>query len=186
MVLETRRLLLREMKPDDFQSLFLVLSDPETMCHYPYTFDGQHVKDWIERNINRYQKDGFGLWAVCLKETSEMIGDCGLTLQNINGTILPEIGYHIRRDCQRMGYAGEAAKAVRNWAFRNTDYPALYSYCKYTYVPSIKTAESFGMRFKCEYPDEANGRTYVSVISREEWRNEIKKDQLKEKQRQEK
>jgi len=42
------------------------------------------------------------------------------------------------------------------------------------------------MRFKCEYPDEANGRTYVSVISREEWRNEIKKDQLKEKQRQEK
>ena len=186
MVLETRRLLLREMKPDDFQSLFLVLSDPETMCHYPYTFDGQHVKDWIERNINRYQKDGFGLWAVCLKETSEMIGDCGLTLQNINGTILPEIGYHIRRDCQRMWYVGEAAKAVRNWAFRNTDYPALYSYCKYTNVPSIKTAESFGMRFKCEYPDEANGRTYVSVISREEWRNEIKKDQLKEKQRQEK
>ena len=115
-----------------------------------------------------------------------MIGDCGLTLQNINGTILPEIGCHIRRDCQRMGYAGEAAKAVRNWAFRNTDYPALYSYSKYTSVPSIKTAESIGMRFKCEYPDEANGRTYVSVISREEWRNEIKKDQLKEKQRQEK
>jgi len=61
MVLETRRLLLREMKPDDFQALFPVLSDPETMCHYPYTFDEQHVKDWIERNINRYQKDGFAV-----------------------------------------------------------------------------------------------------------------------------
>ena len=115
------------MTPDDFQALFQVLGDPETMWHYPYTFDGQHVRNWIERNMNRYRKDGFGLWAVCLKDTGEMIGDCGLTLQNIKGEILPEIGFHIRRDCQRKGYAKEAARAVRDWAFRNTDYPALYS-----------------------------------------------------------
>ena len=89
----------------------------------------------------RYRIFGFGLWAVCLKDTSELIGDCGLTLQNINGEMLPEIGFHIRRDCQRKGYANEAARAVRNWAFRNTDYPALYSYCKYTNEPSIRTAE---------------------------------------------
>ena len=108
MLLETKRLLLREMNPDDFQALFQVLGDPETMWHYPYTFDGKHVRDWIERNMNRYRKDGFGLWAVCLKDTSELIGDCGLTLQNINGEMLPEIGFHIRRDCQRKGYANEA------------------------------------------------------------------------------
>ena len=173
MVLETNRLLLREMKPDDFQALFLVLGNPETMWHYPYTFDGRHVRDWIERNINRYQKDGFGLWAVCLKQSGEMIGDCGLTLQNINGKTLPEIGYHIRQDCQRKGYASEAARAVRDWAFCNTDYKALYSYCKYTNVPSIKTAESIGMHFECEYPDETNGMTHVSAISRERWLNEI-------------
>ena len=173
MGLETKRLLLREMNPNDFQALFLVLGDPEAMRHYPFTFDGRHVKDWIERNMNRYRKDGFGLWAVCLKETGELIGDCGLTLQNIHGEILPEIGYHIRRDCQQKGYAGEAARAVRNWAFSNTDYPTLYSCCKYTNVPSIKTAESIGMQFVCEYPDETNGTTHVSSISREEWLNEI-------------
>ncbi len=172
-ILETERLMLREMEPEDFQALFRVLGDPETMQHYPYTFDGQHVRDWIERNMNRYRKDGFGLWAVCLKQSGEMIGDCGLTLQDIDGKILPEIGYHIRRDCQRKGYAHEAAKAVRNWAFRNTDYPALYSYCKYTNVPSIRTAESIGMHFVCEYPDEANGTTHVSAVSREEWLKEI-------------
>jgi len=103
MLLETKRLLLREMNPEDYDALFRVLGDPETMWHYPYTFDGQHVRDWIERNMNRYRKDGFGLWAVCLKDTGQIIGDCGLTLQNINGEILPEIGYHIRRDCQRKG-----------------------------------------------------------------------------------
>ena len=96
MVLETKRLLLREMNPDDDQALFLVFGDLETMRHYPYIFDGQHVRDLIERNRNRYEEKGFGLWAVCLKDTGEVIGDCGLTLQNIEGEILPEIGYHIR------------------------------------------------------------------------------------------
>ncbi len=39
-----------------------------------------------------------------------MIGDCGLTMQNINGSILPEIGYHIAKAHQRRGYAAEAAQ----------------------------------------------------------------------------
>ena len=80
--------------------------------------------------------------------------------------MLPEIGYHIRRDCQRRGYAKEAAKAVMDWAFWNTGYPALYSYCKYTNEASIRTAEAIGMQFDREYPDEVNGITHVSVILR--------------------
>ena len=120
--------------------------------------------------MNRYKEDGFGLWAVCLKDTGEMIGDCGLTLQNIDGQMLPEIGYHIRKDQQRKGYAKEAAMAVRDWAFGNTECPALYSYCKYTNVGSFKTAESIGMHFEKEYPDEANEITHVSCITKTEWK----------------
>ncbi len=172
-MMETKRLLLREMNPDDFQALFRVLGDPVIMQHYPYAFDEPRDRSWIERNMNRYRENGFGLCAVCLKDTGEMIGDCGLTLQNINGELLPEIGFHIRHDCQRKGYAKEAARAIRDWAFRNTDYPALYSYCKYTNEPSFRTAEAIGMRFACEYPDEINGKTHVSVISREEWLNKL-------------
>ena len=167
-VLETERLFLREMTMSDLDALYAVLGDPEIMQHYPYSFDEERVRGWIERNMNRYENDGFGLWAVCLKETGEMIGDCGLTLQNIDGTMLPEIGYHIRKDQQHRGYAKEAAAAVRDWAFSNTEYPALYSYCKYTNVGSFKTAESIGMHFEKEYPDEANKITRVSVIRRED------------------
>ena len=167
-ILETDRLLLREMNMDDFDALYKVLSDSDIMQHYPYTFDEKRVSDWIERNMNRYRENGFGLWAVCLKDTGEMIGDCGLTLQNIEGEMLPEIGYHIRADHQRKGYAKEAAAAVRDWAFANTDYPALYSYCKYTNVGSYKTAESIGMHFEKEYPDSENKITHVSVIFRGE------------------
>ncbi|WP_304173095.1 GNAT family N-acetyltransferase [Pseudobutyrivibrio ruminis] len=167
-ILETDRLFLREMNMDDFDALYKVLADREIMQHYPYDFDEERVKSWIERNMNRYQENGFGLWAVCLKDTGEMIGDCGLTLQNIEGEILPEIGYHIRADYQHKGYAKEAAIAVRDWAFANTDYPALYSYCKYTNVGSYKTAESIGMHFEKEYPDPDNKITHVSVIFRGE------------------
>lgn len=165
--IETDRLFLREMNMDDFDALYAVLADRDIMKHYPYTFDEEHVREWIRRNMNRYKENGFGLWAVCLKDTGEMIGDCGLTLQNIEGEMLPEIGYHIRADQQRKGYAREAAAAVRDWAFANTDYPKLYSYCKYTNTGSIRTAESIGMKFEKEYPDEANGITHVSSLSRE-------------------
>jgi len=111
-VLETERLLLREMNMGDYDALYKILADSDIMRHYLYTFDERRVRGWIERNMERYLRDGFGLWAVCLKDTGEMIGDCGLTLQNIEGEMLPEIGYHICRDCQRKGYAKEAAKAV--------------------------------------------------------------------------
>ena len=106
MILETERLFLREMNMEDFDALYRVLADPDIMRHYPYTFDEDRVRRWIERNMKRYREDGFGLWAVCLKDSGEMIGDCGLTLQSINGKLLPEIGYHIRREVHRLGAGG--------------------------------------------------------------------------------
>ncbi|MBR3018461.1 MAG: GNAT family N-acetyltransferase [Clostridia bacterium] len=172
MLLKTERLFLREMDMNDYDALYAVLADADIMRHYPYSFDEQRVRGWIERNMARYEENGFGLWAVCLKQSGEMIGDCGLTLQSIDGEMLPEIGYHIRGDCQRKGYAKEAARAVMDWAFEHTDYPAVYSYCKYTNMPSFRTAEAIGMRFLKEYPDEANKITHVSRITRDEWKAE--------------
>lgn len=95
MIIETKRLFLREMNYGDYEALYAVLADSDIMQHYPYTFDEARVRNWIIRNIERYEKDGFGLWAVCLKSTGEMIGDCGITMQNIHGQMLPEIGYHM-------------------------------------------------------------------------------------------
>ncbi|MCR4793535.1 MAG: GNAT family N-acetyltransferase [Lachnospiraceae bacterium] len=168
MILETDRLFLREMSMNDYDALYSVLADPAIMQHYPYKFDETRVCGWIEKNIGRYEKDGFGLWAVCLKDTGEMIGDCGLTLQDIDGKVLPEIGYHISGKYQNMGYASEAAAAVRDWAFSNTEFAALYSYCRSTNTPSIKTAQAIGMSYDREYNDEDGALVRVSKISRTE------------------
>ena len=102
---ETDRLILREMTYDDYDALYNVLADSDIMCHYPYTFDEKRVRGWIEKNIRRYAVFGFGLWAVCLGETGEMIGGCGLTMRSIDGMILPEIGYHIAKEHRRQGFA---------------------------------------------------------------------------------
>ena len=171
MIIETERLFLREMTEDDFHSLYKILSDSNIMRHYPYIFDEGRVRNWIERNIERYKTFGFGLWAVCLKETEELIGDCGLTMQLIGGEIKPEIGYHIRSDMQRKGYAKEAAIAVRNWTFNNTPFNVVYSYMKHTNEPSYKTAISYGCKQVGEYKDDTNEITKVFAITRDEWLN---------------
>ena len=78
-------MILREMTDGDFDALYRVLADSDIMQHYPYTFDEARVRNWITRNRERYRIFGFGLWAVCLQETGEMIGDRGLTMQLIGG-----------------------------------------------------------------------------------------------------
>ncbi len=171
MIIETERLLLREMAENDFDALYSVLADSEIMQHYPEAFDEAKVRDWINRNIERYKIWGFGLWAVCLKDTGEMIGDCGLTMQIIKGQIKPEIGYHIRADKQRKGYAKEAAIAVRDWTFNNTPFNVVYSYMKHTNEPSAKTALSYGCKQVDEFADEINEITKVFAISRDDWAN---------------
>ena len=169
---ETKRLFLREMTTDDYDALYNVLADSDIMQHYPYTFDKARVQNWINKNIERYRVFGFGLWAVCLKSTGKMIGDCGLTMQNINGTILPEIGYHIAKAYQRQGYAKEAAQAVRDWTFMHTTFGMVYSYMKKENHPSSAAARATGMTQLYEFTDEEDEQTVVYGISREQWHNQ--------------
>ena len=104
-----------------------------------------------------------------LKETGEFIGDCGITMQNIHGQLLPEIGYHIRRDLWRRGYASEAAQACMDFIFTHTSFNSVYSYMKYTNEASYGVALKNGMTFIEEYDDPINTRTRVYAIAREEW-----------------
>ena len=106
-------------------------------------------------------------------EIREFIGDCGITIQDIDGELLPEIGYHINKKFWRKGFAKEAAKAVRDWGFLNTQYDIIYSYMKYTNVGSYSTAIANGMQKVKEYPDPKNTISYAYAITREKW-NKIK------------
>ncbi len=172
MQIETRRLILREMTMADFPALHTIFSDSETMRFYPGTFDEERTRAWIRRNRQRYATDGFGLMSVVLRETGEVIGDCGVTLQPIHGVMLPEVSYHIRKDLWHRGYAGEAAQRCMEFLFETTDYPAVYSCMKYTNAASCGVALKNGMHAIEEFDEPVNVRTRVYGVTREEWMRE--------------
>ncbi len=144
-ILETSRIVLREFRAEDADVLARVISDPETMRFYPAPYDRAGVEQWIERNLRRYAEHGHGLWAMVLKETGEMIGDCGLAVQQVDGADEVEIGYHVRRDFWGKGLATEAARACRDYGFARLPVERLISLIRPENVPSWRVAEKVGM-----------------------------------------
>ena len=167
-LLETPRLILREYVPGDFDALHAILSDPVTMQHYPKPYDESGTHRWLSWSFDNYARYGYGLWAVELKESGEFIGDCGITMQCIDGETLPEIGYHIHRDHWRQGYGKEAASAVRDWFFTHTDFPAVYSYMTVGNTASWSTAASVGMTRIKQYTD-GDEELFVYTLTRSAW-----------------
>ncbi|HET8891615.1 MAG TPA: GNAT family N-acetyltransferase [Candidatus Angelobacter sp.] len=144
-VLETSRLRLREFVPQDVDALSAVLGDPVAMQYYPAPFDRKGVEEWIERNRSRYQSDGYGLWAMVLKDSGELIGDCGCFLRDIDGRDDIEIGYHVRRDLWGNGYATEAAQACMQYAFTRLGVDHVISLIRPENLQSVRVAEKNGL-----------------------------------------
>ncbi len=163
-ILETERLTLRELKLSDKDNLYKILSDEETMKYYPSPFSEDKVENWIKWNIENYNKYGHGLWAVILKDNNQFIGDCGITMQEIDGEILAEVGYHINKAYWNKGYASEASKAVIEYAFNNLNYNELYTYTDTKNIPSIKVAQKNGMNFIKYFNKEIMNKTIKEVL----------------------
>ena len=148
MILETERLYLREMEQTDFEALCKILQDEDTMYAYEGAFSDDEVHEWLDRQIAHYQKWGFGLWAVVLKKTDELIGQCGLTMQPWKETEVLEIGYLFERLYWHNGYAIESAKACKKYAFETLNVTEVYSIIRYTNISSQNVAIRNGMTIK--------------------------------------
>ena len=164
-VIETKRLILQEMTDEDFTALSNVLRDRDGK---PY--DDEYIWRWINWCKKSYKENRFGHYAVVYKETGEMIGSAGISMQYINFSWKPEIGYHLKSDYRRQGLGKEMALAIRDFFFNNFGYSAVYSYMDNDNIASAKTAESIGMKFVQLFSDK-NGDTYrVYKLTREEWK----------------
>src|SRR2546422_8952646 len=144
-ILESERLLLREMAPDDLAELSEILGDPETMRFYPRPFSRDEVDGWIEWCRRSYRDHGFGLWALILKDTGEFVGDCGLTIQDVDGEKLVEVGYVVKKTHWRRGLATEAALACRDHAFDVVGVNRLIALVRVENEPSASVARKLGM-----------------------------------------
>lgn len=147
-ILETHRLCLREMTDADFPALCAILQDPAVMYAYAHAFDTIEAQQWLENQKRRYRADGFGLWAVLEKSSQEMIGQCGLTWQDCEEKQVLEVGYLFQKAYWGRGYATEAAKACRDYAFQSLGAQEVYSIIRDSNFPSQKVARRNGMTLR--------------------------------------
>lgn len=144
--MESERLFFRRLTKEDFPALCKILQDDEVMYAYEGKFNGGEVTEWLDRQLWRYENEnGHGLYAVILKENSQLIGQCGLTLQDYNGKKVLEIGYLFRKEYWHKGYATEAAKAWKKYAFEELGEKEVYSIIRDTNTASQRVAQRNGM-----------------------------------------
>ncbi|WP_341770338.1 GNAT family N-acetyltransferase [Aureibacillus halotolerans] len=145
-LIETKRLIIREMVQSDYDALCRILCDEEVMrAAYESAFNLEEAQNWLNRHLKRYEEYGFGLWAVVLKETNEMIGQCGLTMQGWREKEILEIGFLFQKAYWHKGYATEAAIACKEYAFSVLNANRVYSIIRDTNMAAQEVAVRNGM-----------------------------------------
>jgi len=148
--LETDRLELRALVLDDLDAMASMLGDAEALTLWGRPLDREGARQWIERNLARYEADGFGRCAVIMRTTRELVGDCGLITTVVEGQPEVELGWIVRRSQWGKGIATEAAAAWRDFAFDTLGLERIVSMISAENIASSRVAEKLGMSVERE------------------------------------
>jgi RimJ/RimL family protein N-acetyltransferase len=148
--LATPRLELRPLNLDDLDDLAVMLGDREALSQWGEPLDRLGARQWIERNLARYEADGYGRCAVILLGTGELVGDCGLINTTVEGKSEIELGWIVRRSHWGRGIATEAAAAWRDYAFDVIGLERIVSMISPQNSASCRVAEKLGMKVERE------------------------------------
>ena len=159
-ILETDRLILRQVQVGDCVDLASVLADPEVM---KYSLKGIHSKEQIAEYVtntrNTYKEKGFGQWVVATK-AGEFVGICGLNQHLIEGEELTHIMYRLALKQQGKGYATEVAKAVVDYANFGLSISRVYALIEPENVASLAVLNRVGFN---RYKEATFGGVKVTV-----------------------
>ena len=149
-ILETKRLILRHLVPEDLDELFALYSDPEIRRYFPDgTLNRQETEEELEWFLHGHPDyPELGLWATIHKETNRFIGRCGLLPWTIDGQFEVEVAYLINKAYWGQGLGTEAAQAVLEYGFQTLGRPRLICLIYPQNVASIRVAEKIGMTFE--------------------------------------
>ena len=146
MFLETERLILKNICSKDFNDLKSLLQDELVMYAYEHPFSDEECETWFNNQLERYKKEGYGLLGVFLKEDNTFIGQAGITKQNVNDNLVDEIGYLLKKEYWKKGYAIECAKALKEYGFNTLKLDKLYSIIRDNNVSSQNVAKRNNMK----------------------------------------
>ena len=147
-VLETERLVLRKVTESDAALQDRVLNTPAVMQFLGGVKELHELEAKHSKAMALFTSEGFGFMMMIEKGTGEMVGHCGM--KRVDHPLAPnlgdhEIGWLVREDRWRRGYANEAMRAVIDWAFGRHEAPFLVALTSEANVGSWKLMEKLGM-----------------------------------------
>ena len=174
--IETTRLTLRRLELADAEMMFSNWTGDDNVTRFLRWNAHKTIEDtknMIQQWVNNYQDDSTYYWGVYLKD-GEMIGSIGVTIVS-EYDFKGELGYKIGRRWWNQGYSSEAARAVIDYMFLNTDVERIESFCSVENLASRKVMEKVGMcyegllRHYYKTRDGFHDCTIYGII-REEWK----------------
>ena len=165
-VMETDRLIIREMCPDDVDAIYKIYEGNDLR----YTENLFEDKDKEKEYIKDYQKYiynfyDFGIWLFEEKSTGDIIGRGGVELKLYeDGSEAIEIGYIIRKDKQRQGYAYEGLKSILSYVKEHFDIKSVNVSVHKDNISSVELAKKLGAVFK----DESGDNSFLGIVQRED------------------
>ena len=149
-ILETERMILRRLRPDDLDALAALYRDPEIRRYFPEgtltRAETEEELDWFRNGHPNHPE--LGLWAAILRQSDAFIGRCGLLPWTIEGVDEVEIAYLIAKPYQRQGLGAEAAQALVRHGFGTLNLNRLIALIDPAHGASIGTAMKAGLRFE--------------------------------------
>lgn len=147
-ILETDRLILREIQTDDFDDLYRMNSDPDVMKYVGdgTTRDHGQMEKEIKMLMSHYtRKPGLGIWATLLKDGNTFVGASGLVYYDNTPEI--EVGYRMLKEHWNKGYATEASLGLLNYGFTSLKLKKIVSSAHVDNMASRRVMEKIGMKY---------------------------------------
>lgn len=154
-ILETDRLILRELNPDDAQNFYDLNANPNVIKYTGNTAfeDVEEARNFL-LNYKDYDENGFGRWAVIEKSNGEFLGWCGLKYSKyINET---DIGFRFFEKYWNKGFASESAKACLDYGFQKLNLQKIIGRAMAENIASLKVLEKIGLIFDKEFDFDGN------------------------------
>ena len=163
-ILESERLIFREINEDDFDNLAVMLRDREVMAAWEHIFSDVQIREWIDNQITRYGNYGVGYFAAIEKGTGEFIGQMGLMWSDFDERRVLELGYMLKRQNWGMGYASEGAAALVQYAFAEMGVNRVCASIRPENLRSVHVAQRIGMKAEGSFVKHYNGRDMEHAI----------------------
>ena len=146
--LETSRLILRDWKESDLAPFARLNADPVVMEHFPAPLNEEQSAAFVSRIRKHLSERGYGLYAVEEKESAEFLGYVGMQDVTFEESFTPciEVGWRLRKESWRRGYATEAAKACLKQGFSQLNLPAIHSFTAFYNLPSQRVMQKIDLR----------------------------------------